>query len=42
MGRHADFLVIGGGLAGLTFARRASRHGSVLVLGKKQPDESAS
>jgi len=42
MGRHADFLVIGGGLAGLTFARHAARHGSVLVLSKKDPDESAS
>ena len=29
-----DFLVIGGGLAGLTFALHAARHGSVLVLTK--------
>jgi L-aspartate oxidase len=37
-----DFLVIGGGLAGLTFARHAARHGSVLVLSKKTLGESAS
>lgn len=36
----ADFLVIGGGLAGLTFALHAGTSGSVLVLAKG--DESAS
>ena len=30
----ADFLVIGAGIAGLSFALRAARHGSVLVLMK--------
>lgn len=37
-----DFLVIGGGLAGLTFALHAARHGSVLVLTKTDRGESAS
>jgi L-aspartate oxidase len=35
-----DFLVVGGGLAGLTFALQAARHGSVLVLAKKPLPES--
>ncbi len=34
MPEKADFLVIGGGLAGLTFALHAARHGRVLVLTK--------
>jgi L-aspartate oxidase len=42
MTQHADFLVIGSGLAGLSFAMRAARKGSVLVLLKKTFDESAS
>ncbi|MGH7790513.1 MAG: L-aspartate oxidase [Candidatus Binatia bacterium] len=37
----ADFLVIGSGLAGLTFALRAARHGAVLVLSKDRLPESA-
>jgi len=37
----ADFLVIGSGLAGLTFALRAARHGSVLILSKDCLPESA-
>jgi L-aspartate oxidase len=32
---HADFLVLGGGIAGLTFALEAAGHGSVLVLTKR-------
>ena len=28
----ADFLVIGSGIAGLSFALRAARHGSVIVV----------
>ncbi|MBI1813673.1 MAG: L-aspartate oxidase [Deltaproteobacteria bacterium] len=36
----ADFLVIGGGLAGLTFALEAAAHGSVLVLTKTGMPES--
>jgi L-aspartate oxidase len=38
---EADFLVIGSGLAGLTFALRAARHGSVIVLSKDCLPESA-
>ncbi len=37
----ADFLVIGSGLAGLTFALHAARRGSVLVLSKDRLPESA-
>jgi L-aspartate oxidase len=38
---QADFLVIGGGLAGLAFALRAARAGTVLVLSKDRLPESA-
>lgn len=37
----ADFLVIGSGLAGLTFALRAARSGTVVVLSKDRLPESA-
>jgi L-aspartate oxidase len=33
---HADFLVLGGGIAGLSFALEAAGHGSVAVLTKRQ------
>lgn len=36
----ADFLVIGAGIAGLSFAIRAARHGSVIVLTKGDAFES--
>lgn len=36
-----DFLVVGGGIAGLTFAIEAARHGTVAVLFKKKTDESS-
>jgi L-aspartate oxidase len=36
----ADFLVIGAGVAGLSFALRAARHGSVIVLAKGAAMES--
>lgn len=36
----ADFLVIGAGIAGLSFALRAARHGSVIVLTKGNAYES--
>ena len=38
----ADFIVIGGGLAGLSFALEASKHGSVAVLSKESFQESSS
>jgi len=37
-----DFIVIGGGLSGLTFALHAAPHGKVLVLAKGGRNESAS
>jgi L-aspartate oxidase len=36
-----DFLVIGGGIAGLTFALEAAKHGSVAVLFKKELENSS-
>jgi L-aspartate oxidase len=36
---QVDFLVLGGGIAGLTFALEAAQHGSVLVLTKRQRSE---
>jgi L-aspartate oxidase len=39
--RHVhDFLVLGGGIAGLSFALEASRHGSVAILTKRGRTES--
>lgn len=37
---HSDFLVIGSGIAGLSFAIRAAEHGSVTVLTKGKPMDS--
>jgi L-aspartate oxidase len=36
---HFDFLVLGGGVAGLSFALEAAPHGSVVVLAKRQRTE---
>jgi L-aspartate oxidase len=36
---HVDFLVLGGGVAGLSFALEAASHGSVLVLTKRNRQE---
>ncbi len=36
---QVDFLVLGGGVAGLTFALEVAEHGSVLVLTKRQRSE---
>jgi len=38
--KQVDFLVIGSGIAGLTYALNASGHGSVLVITKGDEDES--
>jgi L-aspartate oxidase len=38
-GEQVDFLVLGGGVAGLTFALEAVGHGSVLVLAKRHSSE---
>ena len=35
-----DFLVLGSGIAGLTFALNAAPHGTVAILTKKQRSES--
>jgi L-aspartate oxidase len=40
--QHFDFIVVGSGIAGLTFVRDALPHGSVLVLTKKDRAESNS
>jgi L-aspartate oxidase len=36
---QVDFLVLGGGIAGLSFALEAADHGSVLVLTKRHRSE---
>jgi L-aspartate oxidase len=41
MANECDFLVIGSGIAGLSFALRAAEHGSVAVVTKKGTAESA-
>lgn len=38
--RHVDFLVIGSGIAGLSFALKAAKHGQVLIVTKASEDES--
>ena len=38
--RKADFLVIGSGIAGLSFALKAAQHGKVLIVTKSNEDES--
>src|SRR6188508_1606205 len=38
--RKTDFLVIGSGIAGLSFALKASKYGKVLIVTKSNEDES--
>lgn len=38
--RIVDFLVVGSGIAGLSFALKAARHGKVLIVTKSNEDES--
>ncbi|MEW6442698.1 MAG: L-aspartate oxidase [bacterium] len=41
MRQEIDFLVIGGGIAGLWFALKAARHGEVVILTKRDAKESS-
>lgn len=38
--RDVDFLVVGSGIAGLSFALKAAKHGKVLIVTKSNEDES--
>src|SRR5918911_996601 len=38
--KEYDFVVIGSGIAGLTFALKAARHGSVAVITKRKGQDS--
>ena len=40
MTRNVDFLVVGSGIAGLSYALKAARHGKVLIVTKSNEDES--
>src|SRR5476649_2840176 len=40
MARTVDFLVVGSGIAGLSFALKAAKHGKVLIVTKSNEDES--
>ena len=40
MSKTVDFLVIGSGIAGLSFALKAAKHGKVLIVTKSNEDES--
>ncbi len=40
MTKNVDFLIVGSGIAGLSFALKAARHGKVLIVTKASEDES--
>jgi len=40
LGTTTDFLVIGSGVAGLTFALEAAKHGEVTIITKRNPEDS--
>ncbi|MFD2863511.1 L-aspartate oxidase [Mucilaginibacter antarcticus] len=40
MSKKVDFLVVGSGIAGLSFALKAAKHGKVLIVTKSNEDES--
>ncbi|MDE5543902.1 MAG: FAD-dependent oxidoreductase, partial [Bacteroidales bacterium] len=41
MKKHVDFLIIGTGIAGLSYALKVASHGSVCIITKSKPDESS-
>ena len=41
MRKYVDFLVIGSGSAGLTFALKVAKHGKVCILTKSRMDDTA-
>src|SRR6187402_859531 len=41
MTTRTDYLVLGSGIAGLTFALQAAAHGEVIIVTKRAPDDSA-
>ncbi|MEI7500193.1 MAG: L-aspartate oxidase [Bacteroidota bacterium] len=41
MRKHVDFLVIGSGIAGLTFAIKVAKHGKVCIVTKSRMDDTA-
>jgi len=41
MRKHVDFLVIGSGIAGLTFALKVAKHGKVCIVTKSKMNETA-
>jgi len=41
MNKTVDFLVVGSGIAGLSFALKAAQHGKVLIVTKSSEDESS-
>ena len=41
MRKHVDFLVLGSGIAGLTFALKVAKHGKVCIVTKQKKDDTA-
>jgi L-aspartate oxidase len=41
MRKHVDFVVLGSGIAGLTFALKVAKHGKVCIITKQKKDDTA-
>ena len=41
MRKHVDFLIVGSGIAGLTFALKVAKHGKVCIVTKSRMDDTA-